>query len=351
MSLDFLSHSHPDAGSRVTVAEGIEWLTMPLPFALDHVNIWVLQSDDDVVVIDTGIDNQTIRDLWQHQLTDFPGGNAGANSHPGAAESCQRRLLITHYHPDHAGLSGWLAQQLGASEVYFHAQEYVLAERTRAATDATVREESAKWYRSHGLADSIIEAMGARGNSYRRIVAELPARFTALQHGDMVRVGRQEWQVIVAGGHAPAMLCLYNAASQVLIAADHILPRITPNVSLSWYSTTQDPLSQFLEAFERFSELPPDTLVLPSHGLPFRGLHTRIEQLLQHHHERLEEVCTLCKTPKTAAELLPFMFRPDLDAHQMMFAMGEALAHLRYLEVRERLLPETDGAVIRYRAC
>jgi glyoxylase-like metal-dependent hydrolase (beta-lactamase superfamily II) len=127
------------------------------------------------------------------------------------------------------------------------------------------------------------------------------------------------------------MLCLFNPEQNVVIAGDQVLPRISPNVSV-WPSEPQaDPLADFLNSLASFRELPEDCLVLPSHGLPFRGLHERIDQLIGHHHERLERALEACATPLTLAEVMPRLFGRALDVHQLQFALGESLAHLNHL--------------------
>jgi glyoxylase-like metal-dependent hydrolase (beta-lactamase superfamily II) len=158
-----------------------------------------------------------------------------------------------------------------------------------------------------------------------------PGRFQRLQHGDRLRIDNDEWRVFVGQGHAPEMLCLYSAQRNVLIAADQILPKISPNVSVWPAEPEANPLADFLSSLEPFRELPDDCLVLPSHGLPFRGLHARIDQLIAHHQERLHETVEACKAPLTTAELIPFLFRRKMDSHQLVFAVGESLAHLNYL--------------------
>ena len=167
---------------------------------------------------------------------------------------------------------------------------------------------------------------------------------------DRLRLGASEWRVIVGRGHAPEMLCLFSPKDNVLIAGDQVLPRISPNVSV-WPSEPEaNPLADFLDSLAGFRELPEDCLALPSHGLPFRGLHARIEQLIDHHHERLERALEACATPLTLAEVMPLLFDRELDVHQLQFALGESLAHLNYLVAQDRLERQAgaDGR-LRYR--
>jgi glyoxylase-like metal-dependent hydrolase (beta-lactamase superfamily II) len=150
--------------------------------------------------------------------------------------------------------------------------------------------------------------------------------------GDTVRIAGRDWRCISGYGHAPEHISLYCEDLGVLIGGDMMLPRISTNVSVHDTETEANPLTQFLNSIDKFRALPPDTLTLPSHGKPFRGLHTRIEQLHDHHRDRLAEVLEACtQKPHTAAEILPIMFKRPLDLHQTTFAMGEAVAHLHAL--------------------
>ena len=175
---------------------------------------------------------------------------------------------------------------------------------------------------------------------------QLPALYRRLLDGDTLRIGTADWTCQVGYGHAPEHIALHCAALGVLISGDMVLPRISTNVSVFAGEPEGDPLRRYLESLERMRTLPPDALVLPSHGRPFRGLHTRIDQLQAHHAERYADVMTACaEAPQHAAGLLPLLFRRTLDAHQTTFAMGESIAHLNALWLAGRLVRtlDTDG--------
>jgi glyoxylase-like metal-dependent hydrolase (beta-lactamase superfamily II) len=214
------------------------------------------------------------------------------------------------------------------------------------------QKDIARHYAHHGLDAARVAEIAARGNTYRMVVGEPPRRFHRLQHGDRIAIGGRDWEVIVGLGHAPEQTCLYCPALRVLIAGDQILPRITPNVGVWATEPLADPLADYLKSLERFRPLPAETLVLPSHGFPFTGLHLRLDQLAGHHEERLDALAAALdhggKTTrgKTTVELLPVLFRQELDNFQVGFAIGETLAHLACLEGRGRALrSETDGVV------
>ena len=337
-ALEFPFDAAPAPGRRLAVAAGIDWVRQPLPFALDHVNCWLLDGEGDggdgVAMIDTGVDDEGTRANWDEAL--------GAR--------VPRALLATHFHPDHSGMAGRFAA--AGTTLHGSAVEIETARRVWHADPVEHGERQAAWYAANGLPPDVVERARRRGNHYRRLVAEPPppAAWTLLDEGDALRLGERDWRVLVGRGHAPRMLLLHDAADEVLIAADQVLPSISPNVSLWPGGIDPDPLASFLDSLAALRALPADTLVLPSHGRPFRGLHARLDALAAHHAERLERVREACREPKSAADLFEVLFRRELDAQQMSFALGEALAHARRLERTGELVAGTgaDG-VTRYR--
>jgi glyoxylase-like metal-dependent hydrolase (beta-lactamase superfamily II) len=206
-------------------------------------------------------------------------------------------------------------------------------------------------FQRHGLTDpALVEQLQARKSYYPTLVPAVPAAYRRMRDDESFRIGEHDWRVITGFGHAPEHASLYCAELNVLISGDMVLPRISTNVSVFAVEPEANPVQLYLDSLQKYAGLPHDTLVLPSHGKPFRGLHTRIGQLAEHHRERLAEVAEACATPKSAAEIVPVMFRRALDAHQLTFAMGEALAHLHKLWFDGVLQRETgaDG-IIRFR--
>ena len=165
--------------------------------------------------------------------------------------------------------------------------------------------------------------------------------------GDLLHIDNTEWRVMVGYGHSPEHASLYCPSRRLLISGDMLLPRISTNVSVFAATPQDDPLSWFLESLQHFKDLPEDTLVLPSHGKPFRGLRARVEQLEQHHQSRCEALLSELDEPSSAAELLPTLFPRELDTHQVMFAMGEAVAHLNFLATRRKVarMVDRDGTI------
>ena len=312
----------PAPGTAREVAPGVHWHSMPLPFQLDHINLWLLEdqgSEEQAAwtLVDCGIGNGETRALWEKLLEQ--------------RVRTVHRVLLTHYHPDHAGNAAWLCERFGA-RLWATQGEYLTAHAVRSSSAGYTKEAVLSVFRRNGLAESLQAGMAGGGNRYAALVPEFPHSYHRIIEGDRLKIGEHEWRAIVGHGHAPEHLSLHCEALNVVIAGDMLLSTISTNVSVWSIDPEGDPLRLFLDSIERYLELPADILVLPSHGKPFRGAHERVAQLKAHHAERLEELSrALEREPKSAGELLGVLFRRKLDAHQTFFAMGEAIAHLHYL--------------------
>ncbi len=294
------------------------------------MNIWLLEDDEGWTLVDAGVADQRTRERWRALLS---GPLAGRPI---------TRVLSTHFHPDHLGLAGWLCAETGA-ELWASQTEWLTGRLLAQDTSKAFVDAGREFDRRAGLDEDLVAARAERGNLYRHRVVAPPARFRRLRDGERLRIGRCEWRVIIGCGHAPEMICLCNAEQNLLIAADQILPKISPVVGVWPAEPEANPLAEFLASLKHFRELPEDCLVLPSHGRTFRGLHVRIEQLMAHHEERLAETIAACTEPATVAEVIPALFDRELDAHQLGFALGESLAHLNYLIADGRIARRLDA--------
>ena len=331
MSLAYPFPEVPAPGTTLQVAPGIHWLSMPLPFALDHINLWLVEEDDGWTVIDTGIGNATTRGLWEQIL-----------SKP------VKRVIVTHYHPDHAGNAAWLCERYGV-ELWMTQGEYLTAHAVRSSSAGYTTDAVLSVFRKNGLDEQRASGMGGRGNRYAALVPEFPLSYRRIIEADEIQIGRHKWRAMIGHGHAPEHLSLYSKELNTLIAGDMLLSTISTNVSVWSIDPEGDPLRLFLDSIARYRELPADMLVLPSHGKPFRGAHDRVAQLEKHHQDRLGELVQSLQKPKSAAELLTVLFRRPLDAHQTFFAMGEAIAHLHYLYYAGRAKrARGDDGIMRY---
>jgi glyoxylase-like metal-dependent hydrolase (beta-lactamase superfamily II) len=310
--LDYPWAQTPPPGTTLEVAPGVRWLSMPLPFQLDHINLWLLEE----TIVDTGIGNADTRALWEKILE---------------KEKNVTRVILTHYHPDHAGNAAWLCKRFGA-ELWTTQGEYLTAHAVRSAGAGYTAEAVLEVFRKNGLDAERRARMATGRNRYAELVPEFPLSYHRIIEGDRIGIGGRDWRGFIGHGHAPEHLSLYSKELNTVIAGDMLLSTISTNVSVWSIDPEGDPLRLFLESLARYRELPEDVLVLPSHGKPFRGAHLRAEQLEKHHEARLAELQEAIKAgAKSAADLLGVLFRRPLDAHQTFFAMGEAIAHLHYL--------------------
>lgn len=328
--------SLPEPGTAMALAPGVRWIRMPLPYALNHINLWLLEDGDGRwCAVDTGMDMGDVKLHWKTLISAYP----------------LSRQIVTHYHPDHLGLSAWLQEHTGAPLTMTQA-EYLTAQAFANEIGNYSPTATGELFRRHGLGAERLQALAERGNAYRRAVPQIPATYTVLREDDSVRIGAHDWRVIVGHGHCPEHAALYCEALGVLIGGDMMLPSISTNVAVFAPNPDEDSLSDFLASIRKFSALPADTLALPSHGRPFRGIHARVAALEKHHADRCADLVAACRQQAhTAASLLPVLFQRDItDPHQTFFAMSEAIAHLNFLERRGELKREADGDVFRYRA-
>jgi glyoxylase-like metal-dependent hydrolase (beta-lactamase superfamily II) len=316
MALEYPYRDTPAPGATIEVAPGIRWISMPLPFKLDHINLWLIEDEGAWTIVDTGIGNDETRALWEKLL---------------AEPKPVSRIILTHYHPDHAGNAQWLCSRYGA-ELWMTQGEYLTAHAVHDGTAGYTTEAVLDVFRRNGLDKERFGRMSGRGNRYAQLVPGFPRAYRRVIEGDRLRINGNEWRAIVGYGHAPEHLSLYCEKLNVVIAGDMLLSTISTNVSVWSIDPEGDPLRLFLASIARYRELPEDVLVLPSHGKPFRGAHERVAELEKHHQDRFREVInSLSEAPRSAGELLSVLFRRPLDAHQTFFAMGEAIAHLHYL--------------------
>jgi glyoxylase-like metal-dependent hydrolase (beta-lactamase superfamily II) len=325
----------PAAGTTIEVAPGVRWLRMRLPFALDHINLWLLRDwqdgRDGWTIVDCGITDDATRAAWEQIF---------ANELDGLPVL---RVIVTHMHPDHIGLAHWLTERWSTPghecRLWISGTDWNAARMASQTTTGFGGESAAAFFAHHGLTDpGALAKVRGRTNYYASMVPQVPGRFRRLMDGMVLRIGAHDWTCIAGYGHAPEHIALHCHALHTLISGDMVLPRISTNVSVIDIEPEADPLPLYLESIAALRRLQAGTLVLPSHGKPFTGLHERIDQLWAHHDERLADVMAACATgPKSAADLLDVLFRRKLDLHQTMFAMGESIAHLHALQSQGRL--------------
>jgi len=290
--LHFPVATPPEPGEVIPIAPGILWLRMPLPFALDHINLWLIDDGPTWTAVDTGFALPESKAAWQRIFAAELGGRRIG------------RVIVTHFHPDHIGLAGWLTEHWQVplwitEKEWLHAR---MMSRDGNEDSAKLRHDFA--HRA-GLDDEAATIFAERQGNYRRGVPSVPPAYHRIGEGTRIQIGGREWRVIIGEGHAPEHACLYCAEAGVLIAGDQILPKISPNISVQAHEPGGDPLALYLASLDKLrGALPADLLVLPSHNLPFHGVHTRIDELAAHHHARCAEVVAACERPQGKQERL-----------------------------------------------
>jgi glyoxylase-like metal-dependent hydrolase (beta-lactamase superfamily II) len=316
--LDFPWSGPPAKGHAMEIAPGLLWARLPLPFRLDHVNVWLLEEDDGWTVVDTGCATPELLGVWEMLLA---GPMRGLPV---------RRIIATHGHVDHIGLSGWMVERFDATFVGTFA-EWIWARLTHMHDVPGSSATHHSYLVKHGFEESVAERMVTSRRRFIDLSTPIPGSITEIRDGDVIQFGRRSWRVIVTRGHAFEHASFYDAESGILIAGDHLLPKISPVIAVYEMTPKADPLADYLASFPQFLDIPADTLVLPSHGMPYRGIHERIEELGDHHRRRLAATADFLTQPKTAVDLSSAMFPHIEGPDNIGFALGETLAHINYL--------------------
>ena len=337
-SIRLLYDAPPPHGTRLQVAPGVYWLRMPLPVALDHINLWLLEDEGGWTVVDTGVANDATRAAWERVIDTALDGKPVV------------RVLCTHMHPDHIGLADWLCRRFDAP-LWITTGEYLSGRAIAAGLPGTDTAAQIAHYVRHGVDAEQLAAITERGSFYQRMVPAMPHAYRRISDGERVRIGAHDWRVLVGTGHSPEHASLACEALNLVISGDMLLPTISTNVSVWAIEPEANPLAWFLESITHYRHLHASVRVLPSHGLPFEGAHARVDALEAHHAARLTEVRAACADQaQTAAGIVPLLFRRKLDIHQTTFALGEALAHLHALWFAGELVRETDAhGTVRFR--
>jgi glyoxylase-like metal-dependent hydrolase (beta-lactamase superfamily II) len=318
----------PEVGHFIEVASGILWVRLALPFRLDHVNIYLIEDGDGYAAVDTGIGDAETQAIWENLLAGL------------LRDRPLTRIIATHHHPDHVGMAGWLCERLDVP-LLMSQTEYLTSLNLHIDPAALESEPYRSFYLGHGLDENATQELLANGNRYLRMVTGLPRTFRRLIAGETLQIGTRNFEVLTGGGHAPEQVMLYCPDDRLLLSADQVLARISPNISVQAMDPEGDPLGIFLRSLAALKlVVPEDSLVLPGHNLPFVGLHLRIDELAAHHAARCQSIFEACTARgHTVAELVPVVFsRPIDDPHQMGFAFSEALAHVNLLQRQGRLV-------------
>lgn len=311
----------PPAPAEATeVAEGVFWLRLPLPMALDHVNVYALDDGDGWTVIDTGLSTKKTRAIWE---TVMAGPLAGKPV---------RRVVATHHHPDHIGNAGWFQSEHGA-ELVASRTAWLFGRMLTLDVQDQWPKETLDFYRSAGMdADILARRMADRPFNFADTVYPMPLGFTRIKQGDVFRMGGRDWDVHMGNGHAPEHATFWSRDDNLVLTGDQILSSISPNLGVYATEPMADPVSGWMEACERLRALSrPDHLALGGHKLPFNGLPLRMRQLIENHHGALSRLQDFLSEPKAASECFAPLFKRPIGEGEYGLALVEAVAHLNHL--------------------
>ncbi len=323
----------PSEGELVSVAEGIYWLRMPLPMRLDHINLYMIDEGDSWSLIDTGMSTPDVKAAWElifdRYCTDKP----------------IKRVYVTHMHPDHVGMAGWIVKRFDAA--FFMTQSEYFASTAYMAAGVSV-DANLSFYKQCGMPENFMEFVATSPYQMSSIVHALPSTYSRLQDRQIVMIGGHQWQVITGEGHTFEHACLYSKSLRLLLAGDQLLPKITSNVSVHAAEPSAEPLTSWFESLDKLSHIDEATLVLPAHNKPFTGAHIRIEEIRAHHKKQLTALLSVLDKSQTIYDLLPVLFPQKLHNMEMPLAVGECLAHINYLVAKGEIKRTARNGVYYY---
>jgi glyoxylase-like metal-dependent hydrolase (beta-lactamase superfamily II) len=329
----------PETGEVKEIVPGVLWFRQPLPMSLNHINLYALDDGDGWALVDTGLNLPASKQVWE---TLFAGPLAGRKI---------TRVIVTHYHPDHLGLAGWLAEKFNV-QIWISRADYFMARTLMLDSQPVVPDEILNFYRRAGWAQKSLETFKAGGwGFFKSIVSPLPRSYRRMKANDVLTIGKRQWRVVIGTGHAPEHVCLVCDDAKLMISGDQVLPKITSNVSVYPTEPDGDPLGDWMDSLDLMETLPADLFVLPSHNEPFYNLHVRAQALRADHLAKLDKLHIHCaEAPRTALETFAVLFKRPVQGNEMMMATGEALAHIHYLEARGKLQRETVDGIDRFSA-
>lgn len=329
----------PETGEAVDIAPGVKWMRMPLGGSLAWINVWAIADGDGWAIVDTGISGVETRNGWRAALAGPLEGKPVT------------RVFVTHMHPDHIGMSGYLTRKFNA-RLWITRLEFVTCRSLAADTGREAPEDALTFFKATGWDEEALETYRTRFGGFGRGLYALPDSYRRITDGETIRIGDHDWQVVVGSGHSPEHGCLYCPDLRLIISGDQVLPKISSNVSVFPTEPEGDPLTDWMTSLNAIKgRVPDDTLVLPAHNEPFFGLHARIDHLVGGHERGLERLHNLLAEPKRVVDVFHVLFRRKIDQGLLGLATGESLAHLNCLIARGDAVRERDeNGVDWYRA-
>lgn len=332
----------PAAGGWLEMMPGVLWLRMPMPLALNHINLWGVRDGEGWALFDTGMRTEEATQTWRRWWQEMPTADR------------LTRVFVTHMHPDHIGLAGWLTRKFGC-RLWMTRLEYLSCRVLMSDSGREAPPDGIAFYHRAAWNEAALENYRTRFGNFGKHIHPLPDSYRRLQDGERIVIGEHEWEVIVGNGHSPEHACFYCPALKLLISGDQVLPRISSNVSVYPTEPDADPMQDWLDSLALLRRrVPDDVLVLPSHNEPFRGLHARLDYLATSQARTLQRLLERLDTPRTVLDTFVTLFGRsigDADLHLLSMATGEAVACLNHLMHRgEVLRTDDEHGVAWYRA-
>ncbi|MBV1914494.1 MAG: MBL fold metallo-hydrolase [Pseudomonadales bacterium] len=324
-NLKFPFSTAPEGGEIKQVADGVYWLRMPLPFSLKFINLWLLEDDDSWVIVDTGVCNDETEMLWKQIFEKYLGGKPVS------------RVIATHCHPDHIGMAGWLTEYWDI-ELWIPQAEWQQARMGVLADPETSAKLMSAHYDRLGIPADAMKRMRRIGNYFKNMNGNFPITYRRVTGDSKIKINGRIWTVLIGHGHSPEHASYYCKELDVIIGGDMLLPKITPAISVSMEEPNGNPLQQFVDSLEQFYDVPDTVLILPSHEMPYYNLHTRLDELKEHHDQRCQLIVDNCEESKSAMEITEIMFaHRELNDFDILMALGEAVAHIHMMMYQGKL--------------
>jgi glyoxylase-like metal-dependent hydrolase (beta-lactamase superfamily II) len=329
----------PPIGESQQIAPGVWWLRLPLPGRLNHINVWALEDDGGWALVDTGARTPDTLAVWERLTAQV------------SLKRPLKRVLVTHMHPDHIGMAGWLTRKYGI-QLWISRLEYLSCRVLVSDTSREAPPDAIRFYLEAGWAESAIEGYQARFGGFGKWIYALPDSYRRLQDGQLLQIGQHEWEVVSGNGHSPEHSCFYSRELKLLISGDQILPKISSNVSVHPNEPEANPMADWYASLAKLEDrVADDVLVLPAHNECFHGLHARVRHLRQSQDDSFVRLREQLREPRRVIDVFPALFRAKIepsDAAQFGLATGEALACLNYLLHRGEARKELRDGVAWY---
>jgi glyoxylase-like metal-dependent hydrolase (beta-lactamase superfamily II) len=333
--------ARPELGKFVRVRDGVWWIRLPLPFRLDHINVWAIEDGEGWTLVDTGIRTEETVAVWERLISIAP------------FDRPLVRVIVTHMHPDHIGMAGWLCRRY-AARLWISSLEYLSCRALVSDSNREAPADAVAFYREAGWDIAALDSYRDRFGNFGKNIYALPDSYRRITDGQAFQIGDHSWEVVTGTGHSPEHSCLYCEDLKLFISGDQVLPRISSNVSVYPIEPDANPMADWHASLARIeTKVPDDVLVLPAHNECFHGLHARICDLVSGQIEAEARLREALETPKRVVDVFPALFHRPVsmaDAPQLGMATGEALANLNYLLRRGEIEKQVIDGVAWYRS-